>query len=52
MQNNVDSYFWQSWLKSILGLTGPFPDSFMLCRKRNMAEVRGSGLGRVTVNAP
>lgn len=43
-------YFWQSWLKRILGLSGPFPGSFMLWRKRNMAEVRGSGLGSVTVS--
>lgn len=44
------SYFWQSWLKRILGLSGPFPGSFMFWRKRNMAAVRGSGLGSVIVS--
>lgn len=43
-------YFWQSWLNRTLGLIGPLPGSFMLWRKRNMAAVRGSGLGSITVS--
>lgn len=44
------SYFWQSWLKRSLGLSGPLPGSFMFRRKRNIAAVKGSGLGSVTVS--
>lgn len=52
MENRMKkaSYFWQSWLKSSLGLSGPLPGSFMFRRKRNMAAVKGSGLGSVTVS--
>lgn len=52
IQKRHCSYFWQSWLKRILGDTGPFPGSFMLWRNRNIADVRGSGPGRVTVSGP